>query len=70
MVKLIMTKKSLKETNPYLKDQELGKALLYQSISSSTAVEGSLVKYPKLSKKMAKRFKAVIAVHEPSTSYK
>jgi len=34
-----MSKKSLKETNPYLKDTELGEALLYQSVSSSTAVE-------------------------------
>ncbi len=50
MIQLNMPKKSLKETNPYLKDPELGKALLYQSVSSSTAVEGVLTKYPKLSK--------------------
>ena len=32
-----MIKKTLKKTNTYLKDPELGKALLYQSVSSSTA---------------------------------
>lgn len=64
-----MSKKSLKETNPYLKDPELGKALLYQSVSSSTAVEGVLTKYSRLSKTAKKKLKAVIAVHEPSASY-
>jgi hypothetical protein len=64
-----MSKKSLKETNPYLKDPELGKALLYQSVSSSTAVEGVLTKYPKLSKSTIKKLKAVISVNEPSESY-
>mgnify|MGYP001584096332 CR=1 FL=1 len=64
-----MSNKSLKQTNPYLKDPELGKALLYQSISSSTAVEGTLIKYPKLSPEMEKRLKEVISVHEPSVSY-
>jgi hypothetical protein len=48
MIKKYMSKKSLKQTNPYLKDPELGKALLYQSVSSSTAVEGVLTQYPKL----------------------
>jgi len=64
-----MRKKSLKETNPYLKDQELGKALLRQSVSSSTAIEGVLTKYPKLSKSMKKKLKAIMSVHEPSASY-
>ncbi len=64
-----MPKKLLKKTNPYLKDTELGKALLYQSVSSSTAVEGILTKYPKLSKTMEKKLKEVISVHEPSASY-
>ncbi|MBI3753405.1 MAG: hypothetical protein HY266_05070 [Deltaproteobacteria bacterium] len=64
-----MKKKSLKQTNPYLKDTELRHALLYQSVSSSTAVEGVLTKYPKLSKSLEKKLKAVIAVHEPSASY-
>jgi hypothetical protein len=64
-----MPKKALKETNPYLKDPELGKALLYQSVSSSTAVEGVLTKYPKLSKATKKKLKAVISVHEPTASY-
>jgi len=64
-----MSKKSLKKTNPFLKDSELGKALIYQSVSSSTAVEGVLTKYRKLSKTTEKKFKAVISVHEPSASY-
>ena len=37
-----MPKKLLKKMNPYLKDPELCKALIYQSVSSSTAVEGVL----------------------------
>ena len=64
-----MPEKLLKRMNPYLKDPELGKALLYQSISSSTAVEGVLTKYPKLSKTMEKKLREVISVHEPSASY-
>ena len=64
-----MKKKSLKETNPYLKDPELGKALLYQSVSSSTAVEGVLTKYPKLDEALEKKLKEIISVHEPSASY-
>jgi len=65
-----MSKKSLKQTNPYLKDPELGKALLFQSVSSSTAVEGVLTKYPKLDEELEKKLKEIIAVHEPSASYK
>ena len=64
-----MSKKTLKETNPYLKDGELGKALLYQSVASSTAVEGVLTRYPKLSKSMKKKLQSVTAVHEPPASY-
>jgi len=64
-----MKKKSLKETNPYLKDPELGKALLYQSISSSTAVEGVLTQYPKLDEALEKKLKDIISVHEPAASY-
>jgi hypothetical protein len=64
-----MSKKSLKQTNPYLKDPELAKALLYQSVSSSTAVEGVLTKYPKMSKSAEKKLKEIISVHEPSASY-
>lgn len=64
-----MSKRSLKETNPYLKDKKLGKELLTQFVSSSTAVEGVLTKYPKLSKSMEKKLKEVIAVHEAAESY-
>jgi hypothetical protein len=64
-----MRKKSLKQTNPYLQDAELGKALLYQAVSSSTAVEGALTNYPKLDEAMEKKLKEIIAVQEPSASY-
>lgn len=64
-----MLKKSLKETNPYLKDPKLRKALLDQSVYSSTAVEGVLTKYPKLSKSLEKKMKSVISVHESLASY-
>ena len=64
-----MSRKSLKQTNPYLKDPELGKELIFQAVSSSTAVEGVLTKYPKMSKSAEKKLKDIIAVHEPSASY-
>ena len=64
-----MPKKLLKKSNPYLQDPVLGKALLYQSVSSSTAVEGVLTKYPRLSKTMEKKLREVISVHEPAASY-
>jgi hypothetical protein len=64
-----MPKKSLKRTNPYLKDPELAKELIYQAVSSSTAVEGVLTKYPRMSKSAEKKLKEVIAVREPSASY-
>lgn len=64
-----MKKKSLKETNPYLKDPELREALINLSVSSSIAVEGVRTKYPKLSKAAEKKLKAVIAVRESSASY-
>lgn len=63
-----MKKKSLKETNPYLKDPELREALINLSVSSSTAVEGVHTKYPKLSKSAENKLKAFISVNEPSAS--
>ncbi len=63
-----MVEKSLIETNPYLKDPELRKALFNQSVSSSTAIEGVLTKYPKLSKAFEKKLRAIISVHETSMS--
>ena len=46
-----MPKKSLKQTNPYLKDPELRDALIKQFVSSSTAIEGVHIKVPKLSRR-------------------
>ena len=65
-----MSKKSLKQTNIYLKDPELGKELIYQSVSSSTAVEGVLTEYPRISRAAEKKLKEVMAVHESAASYK
>ena len=59
-----MPKKSLKETNPYLKDPELGDALIRLSAASSTAVEGVLTKYPKLSKEMKKRLHEIVTAQQ------
>jgi hypothetical protein len=62
-----MPKKSLIETNPYLKDPALRKALINQSVSSSTAVEGVLTKYKKLKESAEK--KLISVVRESSESY-
>ena len=61
-----MSKKSLKKNNPYLKNEELSKELLYQSISSSTAVEGVLTVYPKLKESAKKRLRKLVSINEPS----
>jgi hypothetical protein len=59
-----MSKKSLIETNPYLKDPELRDALIRLSAASSTAVEGVLTKYPKLSKEMKKKMREIAATQQ------
>ena len=67
MVKYRMPKKSLKETNPYLKDPGLRKELIRQSVSSSTAVEGVITSYEKLKKSAEK--KLISVVRESAVSY-
>ncbi len=62
-----MLSKSLKETNPYLRDAELRKALIYQSVSSSTAIESVLTRYPRIPKRIEKKLIS-IAVHESEAS--
>ncbi len=64
MIKLIMKKKSLLETNPYLKDPELRAALIEQFVASSTAIEGVHIKIPKLSKKLIKKMREIAAAQE------
>lgn len=59
-----MSKKSLKETNPYLKDPELRAALIEQLVASSTAIEGVHIKIPKLSKKLIKKMREIAAAQE------
>lgn len=52
-----MKKKSLLETNPYLKDPELRKYLIEQFVASSSAIEGVKVTYPKFTKKLQKKMR-------------
>ncbi len=64
MIKLFMKKKSLLETNPYLKDPELRDALIKQFTASSSAIEGVHIKVPKLSKKLIKKMRDIPAAQE------
>jgi len=64
MVQLTMSKKSLKQTNPYLKDPELRKFLIERSVASSTAIEGVHVKYPKFTKELKKKMRDIAAAQE------
>lgn len=59
-----MKKKSLKETNPYLKDPELRKYFIEQSVASSSAIEGVRVKYPKFTKELKKKMRDIAAAQE------
>jgi hypothetical protein len=59
-----MSKKSLKETNPYLKDPELCDALIKQFVASSTAIEGVHIKIPKLFKKLIKKMREIAAAQK------
>jgi hypothetical protein len=56
-----MKRKSLKETNPYLKDPKLRAALIKQFVASSTAIEGIHINIPKLSMKMKKKMREIAA---------
>jgi hypothetical protein len=56
-----MSKKSLKNTNPYLKDPELGNFLIERSVASSCAIEGIHVKYPKFTKELQKKMREIAA---------
>lgn len=59
-----MSKKSLIETNPYLKDPELRKYLIEQFVASSTAIEGVSVKYPKFTKELKKKMRDIAVAQE------
>lgn len=61
MIKLIMKKKSLLETNPYLKAPKLRKYLIEQFVASSSAIEGVQVKYPKFTKELKKKMRDIAA---------
>jgi hypothetical protein len=56
-----MKKKSLLETNPYLKDPELRAFLIEQFVASSIAIEGVHIKYPKLTKEIKKKMHEIAA---------
>lgn len=64
MIQLIMKKKSLLETNPYLKDPELRDALIKIFVASSTAIEGVRIKIPKLSRKLKKKMSDIAATQK------
>jgi len=64
MIKLIMKKKSLLETNPYLRDPELRKFLIERSVASSSAIEGVRVKYPKFTKELKKKMREIAAAQK------
>lgn len=59
-----MSKKSLIETNPYLKDPELRAFLIERCVASSTAIEGVHIKYPKLTKEIRKKMREIAAVQQ------
>jgi hypothetical protein len=59
-----MPKKSLIETNPYLKDPEVRAFLIEQFVVSSTAMEGVHFKYPKLTKEIKKKMREIAAAQE------
>jgi hypothetical protein len=59
-----MKKKSLKETNPYLKDPELRKFLIERSVATSSAIEGVRVKYPKFTKELKKKIRDIAAAQK------
>lgn len=59
-----MRKKSLLETNPYLKDPELRDALIKHFVASSTAIEGVRIKIPKLPRKMKKKMREIAAAQQ------
>jgi hypothetical protein len=59
-----MKKKSLLETNPYLKDPELRKFLIQQCVASSSAIEGVHVTYPKFTKKLKKKMREIADAQE------
>jgi hypothetical protein len=59
-----MRKKSLLDTNPYLKDPELRDALIKQFVASSTAIEGVHIKIPKLPRKMKKKMREIAATQQ------
>lgn len=54
-----MPGKTLKETNPYLKDLKRYEAALINNVVTSSAVEGILIKPEQLKKKPAKRSRQV-----------
>ena len=64
MIQYYMPKKSLLETNPYLKDPEVRAFLIERCVASSTAIEGVHIKYPKLTKEIKKKMREIAAAQE------
>ena len=59
-----MPKKSLLETNPYLKDPELRAYLIERFVVSSTAIEGVHFKYPKLTREIRKKMREIATAQQ------
>jgi hypothetical protein len=64
MIKLVMKKKSLLETNPYLKDPEVRAFLIERCVASSTAIEGVHIKSPKFTKEIKKKMRQIAATEK------
>ena len=82
--RLLMQKKSLSKTNPYLKNPAERRAMLYTSVVTSSAIEG--IHFPKViddqnaawavalspakSRKTNNKKKSAVTVHESAASYR
>lgn len=65
-----MKKKSLIETNPYLKDPKKRKAMFYTTVSSSTAIEGVHIAVDKAIRDVKESDKIISILSESATSGK
>lgn len=65
-----MIKKSLIETNPYLKDPKKRKTMFYTTVSSSTAIEGVHIAVDKAIKDVKESDKIISILSESAASGK
>jgi hypothetical protein len=81
---ILMQKKSLSKTNPYLKNPAERRAMLYTSVVTSSAIEGihlphisdeqnatwAVALSPDKSRKTTKKKKPAVTCHESESSYR